>query len=220
VIDIEGYDMTACGGTHVAHTGEIGIIKILRLDRRGTETRVEFRCGGRALRDYQDKHAVLNQLAADLTCGYQDIDRVVSKLRDELKESQRAAKAAGSLLLDYEAHNLLSAADIHGQVRMVTQVFQDRDVAAVRALASRLAETPGTLVLFGIAGENAHLIMARSADLPMDMNAPLRKALAFLGSERGGGRPDFCQGGGVPADRERVAAALLEARQALIPGEF
>ena len=50
VVDIEGFDVNACGGTHVAHTGEIGLIKVLRAERRGDNTRIEFRCGFRAFR--------------------------------------------------------------------------------------------------------------------------------------------------------------------------
>ena len=55
LIEIEDFDLSACGGTHVSRTGEIGLIKVTKTERRSNELRVEFRCGQRALRDYSQK---------------------------------------------------------------------------------------------------------------------------------------------------------------------
>ncbi|NLH07991.1 MAG: hypothetical protein GX484_10360 [Chloroflexi bacterium] len=100
-------------------------------------------------------------------------------------------------------------------MRVVRQVFEGRDPGDVRTLVSRLAESDRVVVLAGIPGEKAQLILARSADLPTNLNGPLQAAFAVLGGGRGGGRPDFCQGGGVPADAMQVAAALDAAEQAI-----
>ncbi len=215
VIEVEGFDQTACGGTHVARTGEIGLIKIVRLDRHADGTRVEFRCGGRALHDYREKNDILLGLAAQLTCGYWEIGGAIDRLRADLKETQRMLRANTARLIEAEAAHLLASAEVRDGVRVISAAFEDRDVADVRALASRLVETPGTLVLFGLAGEKSQLILARSADLPHNMNQPLQAALPHLGDARGGGRPDFTQGGGVPAGLDAVRAALDAAAKAL-----
>jgi alanyl-tRNA synthetase len=216
VVEIAGFDRTACGGTHVARTGEIGMIKVLKLERRGDETRVEFRCGWRALHDLRGKNTTVNQLAAELTVGHWEITQAVDRLRGDLKSARQALKAANARLLEYEADALRQAAAERNGVRVVVDACADRDVGEVRALASCLVQAPGVVALLGVAGEKAHFVMARSQDLPHDMDAVLKHALAALGSGRGGGRPDFAQGGGVPADIGQVRAALAEAEEYIL----
>ncbi|MBN1310826.1 MAG: hypothetical protein JXB30_05340 [Anaerolineae bacterium] len=215
VIEIEGLDATACGGTHVAYTGEIGIIKVLKLERSAQETRVEFRCGQRALHDYRAKNGLANQLAAELTVGTWEVAQAVARLKVDLKEARSAHKVAQARLIEYEAGELLTSADVHGETRVVRAVFDNRDVVKLRALAGHLTEKKATVILLGTAGEKAHLIMARSQDLSYDMNAALKQALAVLGTARGGGRPEFAQGGGVAATVGEIEAALQDAEQHL-----
>lgn len=213
VIEVEGFDITACGGTHVARAGDIGLIKIIRLERRGEKTRVEFRCGLRALHDYRAKNQVILRLMADLNTRPEEIERVIGKLRDEAKEAQRALRAATQQLVDSEAERLLAGAAPQGEARLIKAAYAGRDVGELRALVSRLIQEPGMIVLAGTAGEKAQIMLARSADLALNMNEPLREALALLGAARGGGQPGFAQGGGVHANLAQVQAALDRAGQ-------
>jgi alanyl-tRNA synthetase len=215
VIDIENFDLTACGGTHVARTGEIGVIKIVKLEKRGDKTRVEFRCGGRALRDYREKNNTVNKLIADLTCGTDEVNIAVARVQDDFKQAQRALKAATNQLLNYEAERLLRAAGEESGVRIVKAVFVGRDAGELRLLANRLIETPGVIALLGAAGDKAHLVLARSANLAQDMSALLKNVLPRLGDARGGGQPSLAQGGGVKTDAIQVQAALDEAERAI-----
>lgn len=213
VIDIDGFDITACGGTHVAHTGAIGLIKVIKLERRGDKIRVEFRCGQRALYDYREKNTVINRLMADLNTRPEEMERVIGKLRDEVKEAQRSLKAATQQLVDYEAAQLVAEAETQGAVRIIKVAYAARDVGELRMLVSRLTQTPDLIVLVGTAGEKAQIMLARSANLTLDMNEPLREVLPLLGEARGGGQPGFTQGGGIPADLAQVQAALDEAQK-------
>jgi len=176
---------------------------------------VEFRCGLRALRDYRQKNTLTNQLAADFTVGVWEIEQAVGRLKAELQETRSALREAQSRLLEREADDLLVAAPLQDGVRVVKAVFDKRDVADLRALAGRLAGEPSTLAMLGAGGEKAQLIMARSQDLPYDMRSVLKQALATLGTDRGGGRPEFAQGGGIQATVEKVEAALQDAVEGL-----
>jgi alanyl-tRNA synthetase len=216
VVQIGAFDVVACGGTHVAHTGEVGVVKVLKLDKRGEVTRVEFRCGGRALLDYRQKNALVNKLAAELTVGHWEIDEAVARLRAEDKSLRAELNRAHARLLESEAGELLKAAAEHGNLRIVRRASVDRQVRDLNQLASRLARSPHTVALLGLAGDKAQLILARSDDLSHDMVPILKRALRVLGTERGGGRPGFASGGGVPANLEQVKAALDEAESAAL----
>ncbi len=209
VIDIEGFDQTACGGTHVARTGEIGLIKIVRTEKRGDKTRIEFRCGVRVLNDYRQKNAVINGLTADLTVGIDELRDAVGRLQDSLRETQRSLKVASARLLEMDAADLLAtaprAATGHA---VVAQVLIGRDAADIRQLAGLLTRNAGVIALLASPGpDRASLVFARSADLPHDMNVLLRRALADLPGGKGGGQPNLAQGG-APADEAALKAAL------------
>jgi alanyl-tRNA synthetase len=218
VVEVADFDLTACGGTHVARTGEIGMVKVVKVEKHKEGSRVEFVSGGRALRDYRAKNAALQAVASDLTVGFWEVGQAVSRLKDQLQEAQSGLKRATTALLEAEAPTLLASAKARNSARIVSRAFEGRDPGDVRALASRLVQESGTIVLLGAAGEKAQLIFARSADLPYDVSAVLKSALAVLGSDRGGGRPEFAQGGGVPASLEQVQRALAEAEKAIFAG--
>jgi alanyl-tRNA synthetase len=215
VVDIEDFDVNACGGTHVAQTGEIGIIKVLRATRQGDATRIEFRCGTRALLDYRQKHALLSQLAAELTTSYDQIPAALEKLREENKALRRELRALQAAVLEHEAEKLWQTANRAAGYTLVVQAYENRDVAEVRQLVQHLIAHPATVALCGIAGEKAQLIAARSDDLPQDMVTALKRGLAVWGVERGGGRPPFAQGGGAGASLDQVQAALEAAAEAV-----
>jgi alanyl-tRNA synthetase len=216
VVAIGDFDFTACGGTHVARTGEIGLIKITGVGKAGKDARVEFLCGGRALRDYHQKNAILTQLAADFSTGVIEVDQAVAKLKAEHQELRRALNAARAQLLDHEAAELLASAPTQNGLRIVPRAWPDRDRAELRGLAERLAKQPGAVALLGTAGSKAHLVFARAADVDKDMAALLKIALAMLGPARGGGSPQIAQGGGVSAEVEAVERALREAERELL----
>jgi alanyl-tRNA synthetase len=218
VVEVEDYDRTACGGTHVAHAGEIGLIKVVGIINYKGGSRVEFRCGARALHDYQAKHTMITQVAADLTVPYQELDQAIDRLKAELKSTKQALTRATKQLMAYEAVEMLHNAVERGGVKVIRAAFDDRDAGDVRALASRLIQEPDTVALLGLAGDKAQVMCARSENLPYDMNPVLKRALSVLGSDRGGGRPDFVQGGGFSATLKQIEAALIEAEEAVFAG--
>ena len=176
LIDIAGFDLTACGGTHVARTGEVGLIKIIKTERRGATTRVEFVCGGRALADYRAKHDLTRQLSATLTTGASELPAAIDRLREEARALAHALRQKDEALLGYEAAQLLAAAEPLGTARLVARVFVGRAPDELGRLAAALVADgvdgeDTVIALLGLAGERSHLVFARSADAPGDMAA-------------------------------------------------
>lgn len=211
VVSVDDFDVTACGGTHVARTGEIGVIKVLRVEKRGDITRIEFRCGTRALLDYRQKHDLASQLAADLTTSYTEVPAVLDKLREENKTLRKELRTVRTALLDQEAERSWQHGEQRDGYRLVMRAFEGYDAAEVRQVVQQIIAHPATIALCGVAGDKAMLIVGRSDDLPHDMVPVLMRGLAVWNVERGGGRPAFAQGGGVAASHVQVEAALVAA---------
>lgn len=212
IVEIEGFDWSACGGTHVRTTGEVGLIKITRVERRGEETRVTFLCGGRALADYARKHALVQRLVNHLTCAEHEIERAIERLEAEGQMARKALRATEETLASYEAASLLHEASPVGSVRVIARVYGDRSPEWVRRVAQTLREQPGLVVLLACERGHPQLIFTRSPDVPVDVSVLLRVACQVSGG-RGGGRADWAQGGGGAS--ERLEAALAAAVETL-----
>ena len=89
LLRIGDVDLAHCGGTHLRNTAEIRLIKIVAVERVRDTTRLHFLAGQRAVDDYADKHGMLSAMAADLTCGIEDLHGRVAALRTEAKEASR-----------------------------------------------------------------------------------------------------------------------------------
>ncbi len=212
VVNVDGFDWSACGGTHVARTGEIGIIKVVRSERRGPETRVTFLCGHRALSHYHMLNTLTRELALNLSVGVDELAQVIERLQGEVRAARKERDQLREALLDYEAKALASAGLKIGAARLVQGLFDDRDVQEVRQLAARMTAQPGQVALLGVKGTKAQLIFARSADLSYDMRPLLQAACRLVGGG-GGGSPDLAQGGGPQANH--VEEALQHAADVL-----
>lgn len=218
LIEIDKFDLTACGGTHVRHTGEVGIIKIVKLERQNNQLRVEFVCGQRALTDYRLKNSIINQLSAELTTGIEDVVESVLRFKEETKESRRQLKKQQEQLLHFEAADLLKRGKIVGKTAVVTHVFtkEESDPAQLRILANHLTQNDRVVALLGLAGEKAQLLFCRSQNAPGEMNQLIKPALQILGSAAGGGTAVMAQGGGPSTDVARIQQAIERAERLLI----
>jgi alanyl-tRNA synthetase len=218
VVDIGGFDVTACGGTHVAHTGELGMIKILKVEKQKSGSRLEFTSGWRALRDYRAKQAIISQLAVDLSVNYRELPAAIMRQQDENKQLRTAVKEAKAQLAVLEAAALVAAAPTlqtaAGPCKVVTYIPDHADQSAgtsvedAKLLLQAVVAQGGTVALFGIAGIKTQLIFGRSADVAIDVVPLLKLALGVLGADRGGGRPELAQGGGMTASAQQVTAAV------------
>lgn len=213
VVEVEGFDWSACGGTHCHRTGQVGNIRLTHVERRGAETRVTFLCGWRALRDARWKHELLVEMALPFSVGLPDLPDTVTRLAEAEETARKALKRARTELLHHEARQLYEQAEPVGPGRVVRAVLAGRDPDEVRTLAQAVAALPGGVALLGAAGETARLFFARAAELPWDMGALMRRAAGVIGG-RGGGRPEQAQGGGPQAGllEEALEQALEQLR--------
>lgn len=214
VIEIADYDWSPCGGTHAKRTGEVGLIAVRGWERAKKMTRVHFLCGVRALNDYRVASRAADAIARKFSASREDAEPAVTRLIDENKRLLRRARELAEIAATVEAYELIEATEPIDGLQIVTRVFEDRDLDELKMLAHRLVDGDNVVALLAAReGETARLVFARSANLKADMNALMRAACELLGG-RGGGRPDFAQGGGPKVSE--VISALEMARSAAI----
>ena len=214
VVEIADFDWSPCGGTHAQRTGEVGLIAVRSWERAKRMTRVQFVCGGRALRDYRAANQTATSVARRLSVGRDEAPEAVARLLEEHRQLGRRARALVELAIKAEAQELFDATPMTHKRRIIRHIFDDRDLDEVKLLAHRLVTYDGVVVLLATRTRDmARLAFARSADLAVEVNTLLHSVCERLGG-RGGGKADFAQGGGTRvAELER---ALVEAAAALV----
>jgi alanyl-tRNA synthetase len=208
VIDVESFDRSACGGTHVRNTGEIGLICILGFERYKGGTRVEFVAGNRALRSFQRDHALLKKLSRLYSAVPDAIPELTEKLLQERISLSREIENLRDQVLDVEAKELVGSSEQTSYAATVRKIYSARSLESVKTLAQKVVARPGMLAIFAIS-DALQVVVARSKDLPGSCNEAVKQAASELGG-KGGGRPELAQAGGVPADSLDSWMAALE----------
>ena len=221
LIEIEGFDLNACGGTHVAHTGEVGQIKVIKVERRKQKLRLMFLCGSRAWHDYHTKNKILTDLGNELTTGQDRLLETVQKLRQEIKEKNKTLKKQNQILSNLEVNRLKEAMTSVQGINWIVHTYNkgEREIGSLRPLANMLTpKTGATVVLLGLAGNNnAQLIFKRSADLKqIDLTETIQQVLPLLNAQTGGGTVDFAQAGGLQASTDQLNQAILKAQTIIL----
>ena len=212
LIDIQDFDLSACGGTHVRGTGQIGCILLRKFEKVRQGWRVEFVCGQRAVGMARRDFSTLTEAAALFSAHIWDVTEQARKALDEVRAARKTSERLLEEIAELQAARLLAETGSENGRKLVAHVFADRDLAFVRLLAQRLTrlETNVVALLAATAGQ-ASLVFAQSKGQPFDMGALLKETLASLGG-RGGGSKDLAQGG-TPATSGLEEALKAAARK-------
>jgi alanyl-tRNA synthetase len=209
LIDIENWDLSACGGTHVARTGAIGVIAVAGWERFKGGQRLEFLCGTRALRRFRSMRDTIATSVRLLSVQPDELPGSIERLQAEVKEQNRAATALQTDLARYRAAELAAAAEPAARARVVVRTI-DADANGLKALAVAAASTPGLAVGLVSASQPALVVVARSADVSTISAQQVVSALLAQFGGRGGGRPELAQGGGLTGPADAILARIRE----------
>jgi alanyl-tRNA synthetase len=211
VIDVEGYDLSACGGTHVERTGAVGLIAVLASERLRGGTRLEFVCGARALRSlHRFKDAVAGSIR-HVSVAPEELPSAVERLQADAKDQRKLVKGLQERLAAFEAAALAaSAEEVEGR-RQVVQAVEGQDQNGLKAMALAICASPGYRVVLFSTTSPALVVAATSSDVALDAGAVLKALVVEFGG-RGGGKPDLAQGGGLTGE---LGAMLARARTLL-----
>lgn len=205
IVEIKDFDICACCGTHCGTTGEVGLIKILKWEKRGVKIRLDFICGKRSLKDYYWKNELIKNISNKLTIKDTELGETVERMLEERKETRKELKEIKEKLQEYEAKRLIDESSIRDDgIRIINKVFEEKNFQEARGLVQKIINlNDSVVVLAGIKnkaeGEGAKILFACSRILKYDMNGLIREAGKFI-EGRGGGAPNFAQAGGKKAE--------------------
>ncbi len=211
VVDIKGFDVEACAGTHLNNTREIGMIKLLRSERiqDGVE-RLEFSVGLAAVEQAQAREKLLYDASSVYNVPPEQLPKTaerffteVKSLRKEVQELHtRGSATAAEATMDQETV---------GGVNIISREFNQPLKAVIGVARKLLGNAEKTVATFGtVDGNSGKLILARTADIDLDMREVIKKPAELLGGGFGG-KPDFVQAGGRNVDK--VGEAIKVAKQ-------
>jgi alanyl-tRNA synthetase len=211
IIDIRDWDLSACGGTHVAQTGQIGCILLRKTEKVRQGWGVEFVAGQRAVATARRDFTALTEAGGLFSGHIYDVPQQVRKSLEEIRALRKQREQSLEELAAAQAAALLAETPESAGRKIVVRTFSDREMSFLKLLAQKLTRlAPNVVSLLGTASPQPSLVFAQSAGLASDMGALMKETMAKLGG-RGGGSKDMAQGGVPGADGIEVALEAVAA---------
>ena len=207
VVEVDGVDRCACGGTHVASTAEIGLVAIVGAEKMRKGTRLLFVCGERAQQWRRDRVDWLDETARQLTTGMDLVPETVARLQDESKARKKRMESMARDLVEARVPRWRDQSEQVGGYRATLRILDaDEALAASEGIHAVVADADIVAGFVVEDGAKCQVMMAASEGIAIDCGKLLSTALSPLGG-RGGGQASFARGGcqGVPA-RDVIAS--------------
>lgn len=198
IVEIKDVEYNACGGTHVSSTGEIGMIKLLKAEKIKGNTRIYFKCGYRALEEFNTSQQILGTLSSKFNTGKDEIIDRIEKWENEQKLLQAEINLLKEKNDDYVVQELLN----EQAGKIIAQVFEDKSLKDLQSLANKLTSKCDLPVLLATSAENK-VVFAQNGSLEISCGAFFK---AHLGSYNGkGGGSDKLAQAGFPTREDALA---------------
>jgi alanyl-tRNA synthetase len=206
LIEVPDFDLSACGGTHVARTGAIGLIAVTATEKFKGGVRLTFVCGGRALRTVRHLRDAVTGAVRVLSVLPQQLPAAIEKLQADTKGLRKTISGLQAALAVHEADRLLAASHPSGGRRVITEIYEDWDAAGLKTIASSLIARDPVAVALVASGDAVTVVVGCAPSLGIDAGVVIRGLTERFGG-RGGGRPDMAQAGGLTGHTAEIAAA-------------
>jgi len=205
VVEIPGFDVEACGGTHLEHTGEIGVIKILRTDRiqDGVE-RLEFSVGLPAVEYFEQLEEGLQEAGRLLETPMSNVPQVLEKTLSDLKARQKILENLKLQLIESLAPKLLAKAEARDSMKLLVERLDGYTPDDLIKIAASLTKDEASLVavLYSVNERVTVIVSAGKKAIEKGKDAgKIARALSQVVGGGGGGKPELGQGGGTETNK-------------------
>jgi alanyl-tRNA synthetase len=208
-IEIAGIDLQPCGGTHLRHTGQLGLILLRGSSKVRQDWRVEFLCGGRAESAARADFDAINQVAAQLKCAPSEVVSYVGRLLNERESASKRLRSLLPKLAEADAAKMLAeSAPRSDGLRVIVQLLAGVEPEYLQQLATALCRSENLVALVADS-ENGAIVFAQNPSAAKDLSVLLKQVFEqFPG--KGGGTKHFARG--AFASTESVIPAMNLAR--------
>ncbi|WP_226584116.1 alanyl-tRNA editing protein [Halobacillus litoralis] len=194
LVIIPNVDYNGCGGTHPSSTGEVMAVKFLGWTKNKKQVRLEFACGYRVLDMLGQKHRILTEMKQIVP---KPEGELVEEVNELIRSSRKKDKKMADLeeqLLQYEARDIVSESQDN---RVIQRIYEGRSIKMLQSLGkSIMEEAPHAyLILISEQKDQLQFVLAHGSDIDRNMNEVAKQVLPLI-EGKGGGKPNFVQGGG------------------------
>jgi len=203
IVEIDGIDISACCGTHVSQTGELGMIKLVKTEKQKGNIRIHFKCGKRALEDYQQTSKLMGELAQHISGTRENVYHHLVKVEAENKQLQKQVDVLKEEIQHFQAMQLLQE---HTSTVIVKQ-FDELPFKDVQGLARAVLKKEDKLVIFTTMKENK-LFVAHNGSFELNCGKIFKEELAAYHG-KGGGNATSAQAGFVNSEEMHQFSAYL-----------
>jgi alanyl-tRNA synthetase len=195
IVEVHDFDVSACGGTHVGTTSEVGGICIRGAERINRQARVSFVCGRRMIGAHRRDLDVLDSTARKLSVGYPELPQRVERQLEECKQLKKTLQEKNKQLSRFLANELYSETLIQSGFRIIRKTFENEELEFLKLLAQSLVSCGPCIALLANKSDQAQLVFATTESLSFDLRPIMEECCRFL-EGKGGGSRSLVQGGG------------------------
>ncbi len=186
IIEIDGFDYSACGGTHVKSTGEISLIKIIKTDKVRSNIRLYYVAGYRALKDYQKKNEIILNIQREIGRPQEEFNEAIKDMKGKIENMRKKLNFYKKRELEEEIERILKSSE-----EFIFKIFEDEEIKDIKFMAKKLVDN-GKNILFLTKEPSKYILIGRGKG-----TLNLRKISSEIFSivkGRGGGREDWIEG--------------------------
>ena len=209
VVEIDGYSIELCGGTHVKSTGEIGLFNIESENGIASGTRrITATTGYKSLNYVNRLEEKIKEISDIFRTDEKNVVDIIEKYIGDMKAAVKVHEEMQTKLVKYEINEMLENVEAVNGVKVLKSSFEDKNVDELKEIVDRGKEKmqSGIIILGTNNDGKAIFVVGVTKDLISKVKAgEIVKVAAQVAGGNGGGRPDFAQAGGKDGNAVKEA---------------
>lgn len=211
IVEIEDFDISACGGTHATTTGQIGMIKIIGWEKYKGNIKVDFICGLRALRDYRFKNTAIKNISTKFSTKDKQIEEIINKSINDSKDNLKELSIIKKELAFYKSKELIDNAEEYKSFNLIAKSVDTSDLFFLKNIAQEIIKDQNNIaILYTNIDSKFNCIICCSENIKINLNKYLLELLKHTNG-KGGGKPNFVQGScTIPENLNNIIDSVIE----------